>query len=47
MKKWLLAIGSSVLVLAFATGCAGENNNMNNDTNTEQNESNTGETNEE
>ncbi|WP_404442836.1 hypothetical protein LG307_13510 [Sutcliffiella horikoshii] len=55
MKKMLMALSSSVLLLALATGCAAENEEMNNnetnmeqnETNTEQNDTNTGETNEE
>ncbi|WP_157860692.1 hypothetical protein [Bacillus sp. LL01] len=47
MKKWFLALSSSVLLLALATGCAAENEEMNNnETNMEQNETNNGETNE-
>lgn len=49
MRKWFLALSSSVLLLALATGCAADNEEMNNnnETNMEQNETNTDETNEE
>jgi hypothetical protein len=48
MKKWFLALSSSVLLLAIATGCTADNEEMNNnETNMEQNETNTGEMNEE